>query len=170
MVMFNQKIVDFQFSTTEVAVYKSTDEYWDIKELFCPNSDQEIGPITWQPDLVIPFHEQQSMCWVDYSKGILFYSVFDVLPVTTFHQFPDTDIPRRLRLHCLREHRRTVCVSQGKLRFVDVNNGGDPQRISGFTIKKWTLSWMSDGRTPHSWEQDGDALQVDHLWGDEEYQ
>jgi hypothetical protein len=76
---------------------------------------------------------------VDYSKGMLLYRVVDEFPVPMFHQLPATDLKASLRSHCLREHRRTVCVSQGKLRFVDADYGADPQQTSGFTVSKWML-------------------------------
>ncbi|KAM0882197.1 hypothetical protein ACQ4PT_032476 [Festuca glaucescens] len=144
----------------------------DTRKLCFPTPMRGVGPSTWQADVVIPFPEQRCVCWVDYSKGMLLYRVFDEFPVPMFHQLPATDLKARLRRHCLREHRRTVCVSQGKLRFVDADYDADPQQTSGFTVSKWTFRMSPQECTlPHSWswEEDGDALQVDRLWSLPQY-
>jgi hypothetical protein len=170
VVMFDKKIVNnpLHCSGAEVVVYKPAAGCWDTRELCFPDSHEGVGPSTWQADVVIPFPEQRCVCWVDYSKGMLLYSVVDEFPVPTFYQLPATDLKARLRRHCLREHRRTVCVSQGKLRFVDADYGSDPQRTSGFTVSKWTFR-MSPQESVWSWEEDGDALQVDRLWALPQY-
>jgi hypothetical protein len=168
VVAFGKKIANLQCSGAEVAVYRPAAGCWDTKELRFPDSDDGVGPVTWQADVVVPFPEQRCMCWVDYSKGILFYRVFDEFPAPMFRRLPATDLRARLRRHCLRENRRTLCISQGKMRFVDSSYGVDPQRTSGFTVSKWTLRMSPDG-LPHSWEEDGDALQVDRLWALAEY-
>ncbi|RLN25135.1 hypothetical protein C2845_PM07G18260 [Panicum miliaceum] len=142
--------------------FSSSTEQWEIKELRIPfDSDKGLYPFMWDTDEVFSF--RGLMCWVDYHRGILYSDVFSDLPELQFVQLPGIEIwDDSHDFSCgrqLPEAYRTVEISEGMIKFVDVDNGrfGLTKR-SGFSVTSWTL------RTPElEWEKDC-VLQVDDLW------
>ncbi|RCV26430.1 hypothetical protein SETIT_5G244700v2 [Setaria italica] len=126
-----------------------------------------LYPLTWTTDKVFSF--RGFMCWVDYHHGILYCDVFSDLPELRFVQLPGIEIWDDSHDYSYGRQMpvayKTVEVSNGVIKFVDVDNGQfGVKKSSGFCITSWTL------RTPElEWEKDGDVLQVDDLWSLEEF-
>ncbi|XP_022682920.1 uncharacterized protein LOC111257425 [Setaria italica] len=148
--------------------FSSSTEQWEVKELPIPfDSDRGLYPLTWTTDKVFSF--RGFMCWVDYHHGILYCDVFSDLPELRFVQLPGIEIWDDSHDYSYGRQMpvayKTVEVSNGVIKFVDVDNGQfGVKKSSGFCITSWTL------RTPElEWEKDGDVLQVDDLWSLEEF-
>uniref|UniRef100_I1NNC2 DUF1618 domain-containing protein n=2 Tax=Oryza glaberrima TaxID=4538 RepID=I1NNC2_ORYGL len=115
----------------------------------------------WETDLVVPFGD--SLCWVDYLRGILFCDVFSPIPEFRYVRLPvnpypgsyDQELAMRGSLHMF----RSVCVTKnGDMKFVDVASknfwfsGNLKSCSTPFTITSWTLtrsrrnqlSWIKD--------------------------
>ncbi|XP_052137761.1 uncharacterized protein LOC127756470 [Oryza glaberrima] len=114
----------------------------------------------WETDLVVPFGD--SLCWVDYLRGILLCDVFSPIPDFRYVRLPvnpypgscDQELAMRGSMHMY----RSVCVTKnGGMKFVDVASedtwfsaGNDIESCpTPFTITSWTLtsdrlSWIKD--------------------------
>lgn len=114
----------------------------------------------WETDLAVPFGD--SLCWVDYLRGILLCDVFSPIPDFRYVRLPvnpypgsyDQELAMRGSMHMY----RSVCVTKnGGMKFVDVASedtwfsaGNDIESCpTPFTITSWTLtsdrlSWIKD--------------------------
>jgi len=143
--------------------FSSSTEQWEIKELRIPfDSDKGLYPgFMWDTDKVFSF--RGLICWVDYHRGILYSDVFSDYPGLQFVQLPGIEIWGYWHDYSggrqTPEKYRTVEVSEGIIKFVDVDHGqfGRTKR-SGFSVTSWTLRTLE-----LEWEKDC-VLQVDDLW------
>ncbi|CAN6271793.1 unnamed protein product [Urochloa humidicola] len=152
----------------------STGQYEELDLPIPFDPSKGLYKLVWHTDKVFAFRGGL-MCFVDYHRGILLCDVFATSPELRFIPFPEIEIwddkhdygnGRRLP----QEH-RTVGVSNGVMRFVDVSDGLFGRRRHPFavTVTTWTL------RTPAAaemeeweWEKDG-VLQVGDLWESSEF-
>nr|TKW37481.1 hypothetical protein SEVIR_1G049700v2 [Setaria viridis] len=109
---------------------------------------------TWRTDKVFPFYGL--MCFVDYHRGILLCDVFAAgSPELRFLPFPEIEVWDDEYDYChgrrLPEAYRTVDVSRGLMRFVDVSDGLFGRRRNPLTTPEM------------EWEKDS-VLQVQDLW------
>ncbi|KAM0931690.1 hypothetical protein ACQ4PT_000164 [Festuca glaucescens] len=96
-----------------------------IKTLPQP-SDGGQFPICWLTNTVIPL-DGRFLCWVDYYSGLLLSDFSQTnAPVLRFVPFPGEkytdDVLRSTQTRCCPDRYRSVSVSQGKLRFVHIDN------------------------------------------------
>ncbi|CAL4955427.1 unnamed protein product [Urochloa decumbens] len=147
--------------------FSSSTGQWEVKELPIPfDSCEALYPFTWHTDKV--FSLRGFTCWVDYHRGILYCDAFSDLPELRFVQLPGIEIWDDLHDYSYGRQKpvayRTVEVSEGIVKFVDVDNGQfGLKKRSGFSVTSWTL------RSPElEWEKDG-VLQVDDLWSLEKF-
>ncbi|KAF0888404.1 hypothetical protein E2562_014221 [Oryza meyeriana var. granulata] len=75
-----------------------------------------------------------TICWINYYVGLIFCDVFEDSPELRFVRFPIKTTPDSLSFL---PSSRSVGVSNGMIRLIDVNNCG--RKTSGFTITTWTL-------------------------------
>lgn len=147
----------------ELSRFSSSTGRWEVKELPIPyDPDQGLYPLTWDTDKVFSF--RGFTCWVDYHRGILCCDVFSDSPELRFVQLPGIEIWDDLHDYSygrqLPVAYRTVQVSQGIIKFVDVDNGQfGRNKSSGFSVTSWTLRTLLE----LEWEKDS-VLQVDDLW------
>ncbi|TVU32269.1 hypothetical protein EJB05_23993, partial [Eragrostis curvula] len=147
----------------------STGQWEVISDLPIPHDPSRgLYEWTWDTDKVFAFHGH--MFFVDYHRGMLFLDVFAdagaaelrFVPLPGIQVWDDTRDYTYGRQ--TPEVRRTVQVSQGKIRFVDVDDGlFGSEKTSGFSVTTWTL------RMPEmEWDKDC-VLQVDDLWSQSKY-
>ncbi|CAO2191244.1 unnamed protein product [Urochloa humidicola] len=147
--------------------FSSSTGQWEVKELPIPfDTSKGLYPFTWHTDKV--FSLRGFTCWVDYHRGILYCDAFSDLPELRFVQLPGIEIWDDLRDYSDGRQQpvayRTVEVSQGIVKFVDVDNGQfGLKKSSGFSVTSWTLRTLE-----LEWEKDG-VLQVDDLWSLEKF-
>uniref|UniRef100_A0A0E0BPT1 DUF1618 domain-containing protein n=1 Tax=Oryza glumipatula TaxID=40148 RepID=A0A0E0BPT1_9ORYZ len=141
---------------------KNNDSRWVVKNLAMPfDSQGDFGPRQWKSN--IAFAYAGKLYWADYDVGLIYCDVLESSPKLQLIKFP---VPvRKFELgvsgpddNCGNsESFRTAGVSNGKIKFVDVDNC----RSQSFavTIRTWTLQMPQ-----MVWKLD-DVLDVKQLWG-----
>ncbi|CAO2037532.1 unnamed protein product [Urochloa humidicola] len=130
--------------------------------------------LVWHTDKTFAFRDGL-MCFVDYHRGILLCDVFATSPELRLIPFPEIEIWDDEHDYCngrrLPQEHRTVDVSNGVMRFVDVSDGLFGRRRHPFavTVTTWTLrSSPAAEMEEWDWEKDG-VLQVGDLWESSEF-
>ncbi|CAL5023434.1 unnamed protein product [Urochloa decumbens] len=142
--------------------FSSSTEKWDVLDLSIP-FDPKMGlyKFVWGTDDKFAF--EGLMFWVDYHRGMLYCDVFAGSPELQFIQLPGIDIWDQDHDYSqgrqLPQAYRTVGVSRGGLKFVDIDDGlFGTKKTSGFMITTWSLKL-----TDFKWVKDS-VIQVDDLW------
>ncbi|CAN6168140.1 unnamed protein product [Urochloa humidicola] len=158
------RVVDLGPDAPEVAELFRYSSYsitnkWEIKRLDMPY-DRENGlyPLCWETDTV--FSYSGFMCWADYHRGVLFCDVLAEDPELRFVAFPGIeDWEDFSEGRGLPEMFRTVNVSEGKLCFVDIDDGRFRSTKSSMcSVTTWTL------KTPELIWVNEHTLDLPKLW------
>lgn len=155
----------------ELCVFNSKSGVWRpfMKDAPQPQ-DQSNGqfPTLWSTDHVLAF-DGRFLCWVDYFSGVLLsdFSNMSSSPVLHFVPFPGEEVyAAEVRAErCFAQRFRSVSISQGKMRFVHIDNDlhtgcQGQQPLQKITI--WTLNMM-DGNSGFKWEPHR-VIDLDRLW------
>jgi hypothetical protein len=127
--------------------------------------DELLDLLYWKTDTVIPF--SNFLCWVNYYRGgILFCDVFEEMPKLVYLWLPIADRPRDTSAHPFFDTKRSVCVTEAGLKFVDVSCedgelSGPMELGTGFTITCHTLKISESGDM--KWDKDFSITSKD-LW------
>uniref|UniRef100_A0A0D9XXG2 DUF1618 domain-containing protein n=1 Tax=Leersia perrieri TaxID=77586 RepID=A0A0D9XXG2_9ORYZ len=152
-----------KLSVLQCSADRDLDNSWVVKKLAMPfDSDGDFGPNQWKSE--IAFGYDDTMYWVDYNIGLIFCDdVFESSPKLQLIKFPLPVRKTRFGEHDPNDNRgqlesfRTVGVSNGKIKFVDVDN------CHSHIIRTWTL------KMPEMvWELE-DMLDVNDLWASESF-
>jgi hypothetical protein len=82
--------------------------------------DELLDLLYWKTDTVIPF--SNFLCWVNYYRGgILFCDVFEEMPKLVYLLLPIADHPRDTSANPFFDTKRSVCVTEAGLMFIDVS-------------------------------------------------
>ncbi|XP_020163001.1 uncharacterized protein [Aegilops tauschii subsp. strangulata] len=164
--------------------------YWEKKKGSDNYSDQGNGglfPVLWKTNDVLAF-DGRFLCWVDHLSGVLLCDFPDAdSPVLHFVPFPGGQgypDDRHIAM-CLANYYRRVSISQGIMRFVDIDHGyhervhvgwrqrlerGQGQQHPPLNITIWTLKVMGAGGDPRfEWEVHR-VINLDCLWSQRGYQ
>jgi hypothetical protein len=120
------------------------------------------GKLTY---IVIPF--SNFLCWVNYDRGgILFCDVSEEMPKLVYLRLPITDRPRDTSARPFFDTKRSVCITEAGLKFVDVSRedgelSGPMEPGTGFTIACHTLKISESGDM--KWDKDFSITSKD-LW------
>uniref|UniRef100_A0A0E0MKA9 DUF1618 domain-containing protein n=1 Tax=Oryza punctata TaxID=4537 RepID=A0A0E0MKA9_ORYPU len=134
---------------------------WVVKKLALPPFDSG-GLSQWRSE--IAFSYGGKVYWADYNIGLIFCDVLESLPKLQLIKFPFPDSKFQLVFHVSTHNNcgpiksfRTVGVSDGKIKFVDVDKCHS--RPFAIVIRTWTLQMPQ-----MVWKLD-DVLDVNDLWG-----
>ncbi|XP_024318414.1 uncharacterized protein LOC104583757 isoform X2 [Brachypodium distachyon] len=146
------------------------DHKWEVSQnvqIQC-GEDESSDLFYWATDAVIPFGKY--LCWVDYSKGgIVFcdmFEVFEEMPKISYLRLPIEDRPPRSFRRPFLDRKRSVCVAEGVLKFMNVSRDdgellGPMEPGTGFTITSHVLKISERGNM--EWHMDFSIRSVD-LW------
>ncbi|CAL5079984.1 unnamed protein product [Urochloa decumbens] len=128
------------------------DAKWETKILPIQHRDDEyLDFLYWAVNAVVPF--ENSLCWVDYSRGILFCDgIFgEDNPKVTYIRFPQDSFVQVDHSRARKGLYRSLCVAEGgrQLVFVDIachdGTGSGPMTPgTGFTMTFRTLKVMTE--------------------------
>ncbi|CAM0877033.1 unnamed protein product [Alopecurus aequalis] len=176
-----------------LCVFSSETGTWRIITRRTPPPQRSNGgqfPAFWRTDDVLPF-DGRFLCWVDYFKGLLLsdFSSKITSPVLHFVPFPGIQytndmIPSTMSRSFLARF-RSVAVSQGRMRFVHIDNDWHERDHSfncsdclerkrqklGSRITIWTMENMIEngGNLRFQWEVHR-VINLDCLWAQIGYQ
>ncbi|CAM0911644.1 unnamed protein product [Alopecurus aequalis] len=144
------------------------DHRWEVKQrLHIHYREEELMDLLyWKTDKVIPF--KHFLCWANYHRGgILFCDVLEEMPRLFYLQLPVDRRPQDTSQHPFFELRRSVCVTEGGLKFIDVSREdgellGPMEPGTGFTITCHTLN-MPESGCYMKWDKDFSITSKD-LW------
>ncbi|EER87841.2 hypothetical protein BDA96_10G044000 [Sorghum bicolor] len=151
-----------------LCVFSASEGEWTVKEMLAPQPHgQGEGefPVLWECDRVLPF-AGRFLCWIDYYSGILLCDLSnDKAPVLYYKPFPGKQYPDEDHLNRgWPEAFRSVSVSQGMMRFVDIDKEGG--QTSGLTITVWNFEIAGNNLT---WEMQN-VINLSDLWAQQGYQ
>ncbi|XP_052138836.1 uncharacterized protein LOC127757377 [Oryza glaberrima] len=144
----------------------SSSSSWVVKKLALPPFDSDYGGHSgliskWSSQ--IAFSHGGKVYWASYNIGLIFCDVLESLPKLQLIKFPFPESEIQLLFHVKTDNCgptasfRTVGVSDGKIKFVDVDKCRS--RPSAIVIRAWTLQMPQ-----MVWKLD-DVLDVNDLWG-----
>jgi len=148
-----------------LCTFSSKMGHWTTKEMLAPQPHgQGQFPYLWYCDRVVPF-AGRFLCWVDFYSGIVFCDFSDedspVLHCTPVPGNQKISDKRLIERYCP-ESFRNVSVSQGMIRFVNIDNDWQDLQTSDRAITVWNL--MMTGNC-WSWEIQH-KINLDDLWVD----
>jgi hypothetical protein len=143
--------------------FRSSSKKWDNKLVLPIPFDSKKGlyRFVWHSDDMVAFNGL--MFWIDYHRGMIYCDVFAEKPELHYIPLPGIDIWGQDHDYSkgrqLPQAYRTVGVSRGQLKFIDIDDGlFGTKKTSGFKITTWSLK-MTDSE----WVKDH-VLEVDDLW------
>jgi len=144
----------------EICVFNSKSGIWRpfMKDAPQPQ-DQSNGQFFshWSTDHVLAF-DGCFLCWVDYFSGVLLsdFSNMSSSPVLHFVPFPGEEVyAAEVRAErCFAQRFRSLSISQGKMRFVHIDNELHTGCQGQQPLQKITISTlnMMDGNSRFKWE------------------
>jgi hypothetical protein len=151
-----------------LCVFSPREGEWTVKEMLAPQPrGQGEGkfPVLWESDRVLPFAGRY-LGWIDYYSGILLCDLSnDKSPMLYYKPFPGKQYPDEEHLNRgWPEAYRSVSVSQGMMRFVDIDKEGG--QTSGLTITIWNFEIAGNNFT---WEMQN-VINLSDLWAQQGYQ
>ncbi|CAO2046150.1 unnamed protein product [Urochloa humidicola] len=164
-------------------------EMWMLRSSSCSDDDAKwetmLLPIQYQDDEyldflywlvndVVPF--KNSLCWVDYSRGILLCEgIFEDKPNVSYIRFPLDPLLRVNLAEARKGLYRSLCVTECGRRLVVIDVSRHDGRgfvpmvpDTGFTLTSRTLKITVNGIVTTQWEWIDDAVVTsDQLWRSE---
>ncbi|CAL5086636.1 unnamed protein product [Urochloa decumbens] len=148
----------------ELFRFSSGSGEWELLRIDMPgDADRDFYPQSWYTDTV--FSDGSFMYWADYHQGLLSCDISADHPRLQFVKFPgietkiDFDEGR-----VLPEILRTVCISRGRMWFVDVDDGRFRSRWSSMCSPSVTV-WSWEGT---EWVQEH-TMDLGELWSSAKY-
>ena len=165
------------YMCAELCIFNSNSRsrMWRLSIQDAPKpQDQSNGqfPTLWSTDHVLAL-DGRFMCWVDYFSGVLLSDFCNMRLSRVLHFVPfpgEEEYTAEVREErCFAQRFRSVSISQGKMRFVHIDNdlhtelhtGCQGQRPSQ-KITIWTLNMM-DANSRFKWEPHH-VIDLDRLW------